>query len=260
MDRIIRADQIDFSDEASAAVVSQTLRYVLPVPALDGGGEELIGPNGETLFDQDKPITGRGIVFFDPDDQSLEAVPGDASGVILFSPIGEDEGAMLSTFIATLCARPDRLRLEQLKEIVRYATQDLGLASAHSSTRDYVAKALSPVEDAAERGCGLYRRRGDVCRAVRVAGKGAFLGPGASPQRFVGGVVILKHGDSIRAIQRRSFEITYQFLDGRPARVAELPTQAPRTHPAKARASAPRKAAGATPGRGAIPAAQGRQM
>jgi len=258
MDRVIRAEQIDFSDDASVAVVSQTLRYVLPVPALEGGGEALIGPNGETLFDQDKPIAGRGIVFFDPDDQSLEAVPGDASGVILFSPISEDEGAMLSTFIATLSARPERLRLEQLKEIVRYATEDLRLASAHSSTRDYVAKALAPVEDAAARGCGLYRRRGDVCRAVHVAGEGAFLGPGASPQRFAGGVVILKHGDSIRAIQRHSFEVTYQFLDGRPARVAELPTQRPKaaSRPRSTGANRNRKA----PRQGAMQAAHGRQM
>jgi hypothetical protein len=260
MDRIIRPDQIDFSDEASAAVMSQSLRYVLPVPALDGGGEALLGPNGETLFDHDKPIVGRGIVFLDPDDQSLEAVPGDASGVILFSPISEDEGAMLSTFIATISARPEHLRLDQLKEIVRYATEDLGLASAHSSTRDYVAQALEPVEDAAARGCGLYRRRrGDICRAVRVAGKGAFLGPGASPQRFVGGVVILKHGDSIRAVQRRSFEITYQFLDGRPARVAQLPTQTPKARPSRTRASTARRAR-AAPRRGAIQGAHGRQM
>jgi hypothetical protein len=243
MERVLRPDQIDFSDEASAAVISQSLRYVLPVPALSDGGKRLVGPNGETLFDEDKPIRGRGIVFFDPDDQSWEVAPGDGSGVILFSPIGEDEAAKLNTFIATISSRPERLRLEQLKEIVRYATQDLGLASAHSSTRVYVAQALEPVEDAAARGCGLYRRRrGDICRAVHVAGKGAFRGPGASPQRFVGGVVILKHGDSVRAVQRRSFEATYQFLNGRPARVSELPTQTPkaRQHNTRGQRAAPR--------------------
>jgi hypothetical protein len=228
MDRLIKASEIDFSDAATAPVISQSLRYVLPVPKLAGGGEELVGPRGGKLYNHGKLIRGRGIVFYDPDDRSWEVVPGDATGVILFSPITEDLGAELSTFIATITGRPEMLKLEELKEIVRYATQDLAIASAHSSTRQFVAESLEPVEDSAARGCGLYRRRrGDICRAVFVPGSGAFLGPGASPQRFSDGVVILKHHEAVRAVQRGSFEITYQFPDGRPARVAELPVQAP---------------------------------
>src|SRR5580698_7178463 len=71
----------------------------------------------------------------------------------------------------------------------------------------------------------LHQRKRDICRAVHIAGKGSFLGPAASPQRFADGVVIVKHGDSVRAVQPISFEANYQFLDGRPARMAELPTQ-----------------------------------
>jgi len=226
MSRIISAAQIDFSERASAAVVSESLRFVLPVPKLKGGGELLVGPDGETLIDRDgKVIEGRGIVFFDPDDQSWEVAPGDGTGVLLFSPITREQGARLAAYIATL-ARPQDLRLEQLKAVIRFVIDELRLRSAYSSTRAYVAEAMAPAGELLA-GSGLHQRMRDICRAVRIAGKGSFLGPAASPQRFAHDVVILKHGDSVRAVQPLSFEANYQFLDGRPARMAELPTQAP---------------------------------
>ena|SRR5580698_7919068 len=227
MSRIIRAAQIDFSDLASAAVVSENLRFVLPVPPLEGGGELLVGPDGETLTDRDgAAIEGRGIVFFDPDDQSWEVAPGDGTGVLLFSPITREQGAKLGAYIATLAPNPRNLRLEQLKAVIRFVIEELRLRSAYSSTRAYVAEAMAAAGKLRS-GSGLHQRKRDICRAVHIAGKGSFLGPAASPQRFADGVVIVKHGDSVRAVQPISFEANYQFLDGRPARMAELPTQAP---------------------------------
>ena len=38
MPRLITADQIDFGPKASTPVVSDTLRFVIPVPAFKGGG------------------------------------------------------------------------------------------------------------------------------------------------------------------------------------------------------------------------------
>ncbi|HEX4097302.1 MAG TPA: hypothetical protein VHX64_11275, partial [Caulobacteraceae bacterium] len=70
-------------------------------------------------------------------------------------------------------------------------------------------------------------RADQVCRAVYVPGSGSFLGPAASPQLFLAGAVILKHGDSVRLVQPVSFEAGYRFMDGRPARVSELASQSP---------------------------------
>jgi hypothetical protein len=230
-ERVIRADQIDFSDEASTAVVSDSYRFVLPVPAFADGGEPLIHPETNATFTDrsGRPIEGRGIVFFDRGDRSWEVAPGDGSGAIVFSPITERQSA-------TLCAALDRddaahgLTVAAIKRLIDYAYDALGVASSYSTTLDYVEAAMTRVTPGGRGGWGLYRRKAvDVCRAVYIAGDGAFLGPAATPQRFKGGAVIVRHGADVRLVQGPSFETTYRFLDGRPARVVELARQAPRS-------------------------------
>lgn len=234
MTEFIRADQFDFSEAASTPVVSDSLRFVLPVPAWADGGEPLDYPRGERagqpFTDRDgRPIIGRGIVFFDPDDRSWEAVRGDGTGVILFSPLTADQGARLAKAVLARKAILDDLTLADIKAIVRYATRTLRIASSHASTREYVAEAFQPEDPAGLPGFGLHRRlANDVCRAVFVEGEGAFLGPAASPQVFDDGAVILRHGDETRLVQWRSFEMTYRLLDGRRATVDNLARQVPR--------------------------------
>jgi hypothetical protein len=230
----ISADQLDFCDGASTLVVSDTLRFVLPVPRFEGGGEPLVYPHGEhagkPFVDRNgKVITGRGIVYFDPDDESWEVGRTNGCDVILMSPINREQGAKLVAKVKTFAANPADLTLDQVKAILRYALETVRVRSTHASTTAFVAEALVPVEPADFPGFGLHSRRADdPCRAVFVAGSGRFLGPAASPQRFRGGAVIVRHGDDVRLVQRRSFERTYRFPDGRPARISELAVQAPR--------------------------------
>ena len=227
MDRVIRAEQIDFSDAASTPVVSESLRFILPVPALEGGGEPLRQPDGSRFFHRDgREMRGRGIVFFDRDDQCWETARGNGKDVIIFSPIDPAKAAALA---ARIGAEPERLTLDELKAIIDFAYDALHVRSAHNAPRAYVAQAMGPTDQAdAGRQYGLYRRKaGDVCRAVYVPGAGAFVGAGATPQRFKDGAVILRHGDSVRLVQPGSFEETYRFVDGRPARIADLASQTP---------------------------------
>jgi hypothetical protein len=233
MERTITADQIDFGVEASTPVFSDTLRFVLPVPAFPDGGEPLVHPPGdragEAFKDRNgRPILGRGVVFFDPDDRSWEVAPGDGSGVVIFGPITESQGARLVAKVKAFAGDPNDLTLDQLKAVIRFAGGDLGIRTAYSSTKTYVATAMTAVNTDGRSAYGLHRRKaGDLCRAIYVEGRGRFLGPAASPQLFADGAVILRHGESIRLIQPRSFEETYRLLDGRPARVSELATQSP---------------------------------
>jgi hypothetical protein len=223
--RVLTASQIDFSEGASTAVISDAFRFVLPVPVLAGGGEPLLAPDGAPLVDRDgRTIEGRGIVFLDPDDQSWEVAPGDGTGVILFSPMTPATAAALRQRIA----EAGKLDVAELKAIIAFAVGELGIRASYASTRAYVTVAMAPEPGAVEQGIGLYRRRADqVCRAVYVPGSGSFLGPAASPQLFLEGAVILKHGDSVRLVQPVSFEAGYRFMDGRPARVSELASQSP---------------------------------
>jgi hypothetical protein len=229
MQRVLRADQIDFGEGASTPVVSDSLRFVLPVPALADGGEPLARPDGEPLLDREgRVVEGRGLVFMDPDDRAWEVARGDGGDVILFSPVTEAAGVALTRRIGELAATPRELTLEALKAVIAFAVGELGVRASYATSRAVVAQTMIPAAATVRSGCGLYRRRADqVCRAVHVRGAGAFLGPAASPQLFEDGAVILRHGDSVRVVQCASFEAMYRFLDGRPARVAELASQSP---------------------------------
>ena len=228
--RLLRREDFDFGEAASAAVVSDSARFVLPAPALAGGGEPLVRPDGAPLLDgQGHAIEGRGFAWIDPDDQSWEVVRGDGDGAILFSPMTEAVAEAISARIAELADSPEQLSVDDLRAVIAFAIAQPGVRAAGATTRAYVAAAMIPAPGATS-GVGLHRRRADqVCRAVRVPGAGAFAGPAASPQLFENGAVLVKHGDSVRLVQTASFEATYRFLDGRPARASELPIQDPRS-------------------------------
>jgi hypothetical protein len=231
--RTLSADDLDFSDGASTRVCSDSLRFILPVPKLAGGGEPLTPPPGEKASDSFKdgrgrPIEGRGIVFFNPDDDCWQAAPGDGSAVIIISPVTEAEGAALMARARSLSADPERLTLDQLKDVIRYAIERQ-IRAAYNSTRAFVAEHMTPVDPAAPAGMGLHWRQArDCCQAVFVPGDGRFLGPAATPQAFEDGAVVLKQDDDVRLVQPESFEATYRFPDGRPIRVSDLQVQDPR--------------------------------
>jgi hypothetical protein len=227
--RVLRPEDFDFNENASAAVLSDSPRFVIPAPDFADGGEPLARPDGKPLVDrQGRTIEGRGIAFIDPDDRAWEVAHGDGTAAILISPMNEPVAAAIAAEIARLVPSADALTVEQVRELLAFARRQPGVRATYATTRAYVAEAMVPGPEAAAAGYGLYHRRSDqICRAVFVPGRGEFLGPAASPQLFDDGAVVLKHGDSVRLIQSASFELGYRFLDGRMAHAVELPVQDP---------------------------------
>ena len=232
MQRTLSADDLDFSEDASSLVYSDTLRFILPVPKLKDGGEPLVAPPGEKaagsfVDHHGRPIKGRGVVFFNPDDECWQAAKGDGSTVIIISPLDEAQAQRLVARVRALSPDPEALTLEQIKAVLDYA-RELGIGAAYDSTRAFVAERMTPVDREAPKGFGLHWRKAhDTCRAIFLPGAGRFRGPAATPQTFRNGAVILKQGESVRLVQPRSFEATYRFPDGRLAKVAELKAQNP---------------------------------
>ncbi len=231
MSRVITADQIDFAPHRSTPVVSDTLRFILPVPAFEDGGEPLEPPHGAEPFRDrsGEPICGRGIVFFNPDDHCYEVARGDGECVIILSPITARQASRLAAKVSEFAADPNHLSLVQLKAVLHFAEHELEIAAQYNATRAFVASAL--IRAAPFTGIdafGLHRRsRLDVCYAVFVPGPGAFIGPAATPQKFDDGAVIVRHGEDVHLVQRPVFEATYKHASGRPVRVAHLAVQEP---------------------------------
>lgn len=233
MVRTITADEIDFSPTMSTAVVSDTLRFVVPVPAMADGGAPLRQVEGEAAGEpfigkDGRPIEGPGLAFFNSDDGCNDFVRCDGRAVIIVGDMTEALGRRLDGKVRSLAADPGQLELADLRAVLAFATEGLGLI-AHSSRRDYVRDAMTPLDAAGIEAYGLHRRRGDQpCRAVFVAGAGRFLGPAATPQVFSDGAVIIARQDSVWLCQPDRFETNYKHPDGRPIRVAELAAQFPK--------------------------------
>jgi hypothetical protein len=230
--RLITADQIDFGPKASTPVVSDTLRFVIPVPVFEGGGEPLVPPDGAEAFTdwEGKPISGRGVVFYNPDDRCYQAARGDGSEVVIFGMINRREANLLAAETAKSASNPNRLTLPQFKALLDFAARDLGQIAIYNAARASVESTM--VRAGADTGIsdyGLYRRsREDVCEAVFIPGDGVFEGPAATPQTFTDGAVIVRQGDDIHLVQTTSFEATYKHPDGSPIHVAELAVQSPK--------------------------------
>jgi hypothetical protein len=230
--RLITADQIDFGPRASTPVVSDTLRFVIPVPAFAGGGEPLTPPAGSGPFldGAGKPITGRGVVFYNPDDRCYQAAQGDGTEVVIFGLITPPEAKRLAAETRKTTADPNNLTLAEFKALLRFAAEDLGQLAIYNSTRASVESAMSRVgPDTGIAAYGLFHRGGqDLCDAVFVPGDGVFQGPAATPQQFEGGAVIIRQGDDVHLVQTSSFEATYKHPDGSAIFVSELAIQSPK--------------------------------
>jgi hypothetical protein len=229
--RLITADQIDFGPKASTPVVSDTLRFVIPVPAFEGGGEALAPPEGAEPFldSAGKPITGHGVVFYNPDDRCYQAAHGDGSEVVIFGLITRHEANQLAAETAKSASDPNRLTLPQFKALLDFAAHDLGQIAIYNSARSSVESTMVRAgPDTGIADYGLYRRsRQDLCEAVFVPGDGVFQGPAATPQAFTDGAVIIRQGDEVHLVQTTSFEATYKHPDGRSILVSELAAQTP---------------------------------
>jgi hypothetical protein len=221
---------LQFTEAMSTPVISRAQKFILPVPALAGGGEALIYPPdhpqaGQPVLDwQGNPIGERGLIFYNYADESVQAVPGDGSGVIIMNEVTAEQAAALHDYISTMSDDPTQLTIDQLKTILDYAQTDLGLGDRYNSTRAYIQENMVPLAlpdgaSIAVAGDDTYGFKGrndqEVLQAVYIANAFQFQGPAATPQVFEQGGVIVKEADEFRGIQPDIFRRTYTLRDGR---------------------------------------------
>ncbi|MCK5296933.1 MAG: hypothetical protein KAJ75_08585 [Alphaproteobacteria bacterium] len=211
LQRVIKAEQLDFSENNSTPVVSSAMKFILPIPKMKGEAFEVKDWEGNS-------VKGEGLKFFNYKDNCDQGVATDGQGVIIFNGVKPATAKALQTKIDRLSkGNPENLNLDNLKEILKYAKETIGLEDRYDSDKDFINSKMNAVETAStNHECyGLHRRDDrDVCQAVFLIGKGEFEGPGASPQKFENGAVILKQGDAVRLIQPDQFAKDYRHKDG----------------------------------------------
>jgi hypothetical protein len=234
----VTPEDLQFTETTSTAVISSAQKFILPVPVLADGGEPLIYPPdhpqaGQPILDwEGNPIGDRGIVFFNHADESVQAAPGDGSGVIIINEVSPDQAEMLHGYIASVTDDPTQLTLDQLQSILTYVQAELELGDRYNSTRTYIQENMvalvsgdgEPIGFARDDLYGFKTRNNqEVLRAVYIPEAFQFQGPAATPQMFDGGGVIVQEDDELRGIQPEVFVRTYTLSDGQT--IVDLPQE-----------------------------------
>ena len=215
----------------AAAVISRAQKFILPIGDLKDGvkleyptGHEKAGQ--EILDYENKPIGTTGVVFYNSTDNSVQAVQGNGSGVIIFNLVNQDQAGLLKAKhdeLAKASSTPGILDHSGVLAFLDYATS-LGLTDRYNSTREFIRTKMTPVGDLGANEYGLYKRDDrDICHAVRLEGSGFFQGPAASPQKFENGAVIVEQGKEYRLVQCDAFERSYCYSDNTAIDARELP-------------------------------------
>lgn len=227
--RTISAEDLDMSNAAS--VISKAQKFILPIGNLKDGVKLVYPPGdenaGQKILDFEKnPIGDTGVIFYNSTDNSVQAVQGNDTGVIIFNLVTEHQAGLLRARhdeLANASSTPGILDHAGILAFLDYATS-LGLTDRYNSTRDFIRKRMTPVGDLGQNEFGLYKRDDrDICKAVRLDGRGFFKGPAASPQKFEDGAVIVQQGAEYRLVQCEAFERTYCYSNNTAIDARELP-------------------------------------
>jgi hypothetical protein len=181
-------------------------------------------------------VGDRGLVFFNGKDKSWQAVKGDGEGVIIINEVTREQAKKLYQKVQELKPDPNNLTLDELKQVLSFAQQQLGLIDMYNSSRAFVQEKMTPViagevpkvNGNEVKAYGFVKRDDrDVNQAIYIPGEFVFEGPAASPQEFKDGGVIVEQGGKMRGVQPDIFVRTYKLSDGRSISsvTADLKTQ-----------------------------------
>jgi len=235
--RTIAPTDLQVGQGFSTPVISNAQKFILPVPALGDAGEPLVYPAGyekagQPIVDyKGEPVGDRGLVFFNGKDKSWQAVKGDGEGAVIINEVTQEQAQKLYEKVQSLKPDPNRLTLDELKQVLTFAQQQLGLVDMYNSTQSFVQEKMTPViagdipmvngKEVAAYGFKKRDER-DINQAIYIPGTFVFQGPAASPQKFEQGGVIVEQGGKMRGVQPDIFVRTYQLSDGRA--IAEVST------------------------------------
>lgn len=220
-DHIIQPGEVDFSAAVMVRVV--TTRFVVPVPAMPGGGDAAVDPDTGLAILNKRGEQKRGLVFRNHTDKSWQVAEGDGSGVVVVNEVSPTDDSTILNARQEIIARRGDWCPSAVAALLGAIT-DMGYGDQFNSSRMEMVEMLRTKAgrhyDAD--GAGLYDRVGSPVEAVRILGSGRFQGP--TVHSFDGDAVIIRHSaNKVNLCQSDVFDRTYLTAGGLLITAEDLP-------------------------------------
>jgi hypothetical protein len=120
---------IDFTN--AAVLLNRSKRFVLPIPTLPDGGEELRYPDGpkkgEAIYSNKDGSIQKGIVFANHTDSGWQGVQGNGQEAIIINDLSDEQANKLLTKIDSIVLDITRITPSQIQKVLSYAREELKL-------------------------------------------------------------------------------------------------------------------------------------
>jgi hypothetical protein len=234
--------KIDFS--RSVVLLNRSKRFVLPVPVLPGGGEELIYPSGpkmgSAIYTNKDGTIQRGIVFGNPTDSTWQGVQGNGKEAIIINDLSDEQASKLQAHINEICTDVRELTSSQIKGIVSFARDELGLVDMFDKDLESITTEMRFVDRSQEvpsltdtrTFVGYMEVSKDTeHKAVRI--ERAFSLEGPVLQQYPHGAVVVTNGRRVWGVDKGVVQRNWVIKDaaGNEQPIAALETDVPEYNP-----------------------------
>lgn len=211
--RLIDPKCLDFSK--SASYVNRTERFVLPIPALENGGEPLVYPEGTENAGQaikalEDGTPERGVVFRNGEDSVWQVVRGNGKEALLITGVNAENAALLTAKLDEIKAGKTELNIEDIREFLAYGRDELGLIDRQNKKLEAVPQEMKPIEGS----CPNHFIVTKATHHKAVLIEEPIIVDGPVKQTYAEGAVLLSDGKFVWGIGKNVFLHNFKRVDG----------------------------------------------
>ena len=219
---LLNPSTIDFSN--APFLLNRSKRFVLPVPELLGGGEELRyrdGPkSGEPIYTNKDGSVQKGIVFANKTDSAWQGVQGNGKEAIIINDLTEWQAQKLLAKITEIAPDISEITPTQIQEVLSYARESLNLVDMFDKDLQSIREQMRfvdsskdiPTEADPRTFLGYMEVSKDTeHRAVRIEGKFSLEGPVL--QQYQDGAIVVTSGKYTWAVDKGVVERNWVVKD-----------------------------------------------
>ena len=153
-EKLVQLDPSTLDFTNAPVLLNRSKRFVLPVPELPGGGEELRYPAGhekagEPIYANDDGSVQRGIVFANHTDSGWQGVQGNGKEAIIINDLSPEQAERLLAKIREIATDVTRITPDQIQEVLQFTREKIGVVDMFDKDLNSVRREMRFVAEGA---------------------------------------------------------------------------------------------------------------